>query len=83
MLKTELLNTLPNNKFLDWSKLKAFEDAKINVTEKIKFVLERIKTWINEKMLVNSIFSFFHNVFKRLLFPKPFPTQALVFMYLQ
>ena len=26
------LNPLPNNKFLDWSKLKAFADDKINVT---------------------------------------------------
>ena len=29
-----LFNALPNNKFLDWSKLKAFADHKINLTEK-------------------------------------------------
>ena len=28
---------------LDWSKLKAFADDKINVTEKFKFVSKRIK----------------------------------------
>ena len=36
-------NSLPNNKILDWSKLKAFADDKINVTEKLKFVLERVE----------------------------------------
>ena len=28
-------------KFLDWSRLKVFADDKINVTEKLKLVLER------------------------------------------
>ena len=32
-------NSLPKYKFLDWSKLKAFADDKINVTEKLIFVL--------------------------------------------
>ena len=32
-----MLNSLPNNKFLDWSNLKAFADDIINVTEKLKF----------------------------------------------
>ena len=31
-------NSLPNDKLLDWSKLKAFADDKINVIEKLKFV---------------------------------------------
>ena len=30
--------TLPNHNFLDWSKLKALADEKINETEKLKFV---------------------------------------------
>ena len=34
-----LINSLPNDKFLDWSKLKAFADDKINVIENLKFVL--------------------------------------------
>ena len=34
-----LLNSLPNDKILDWSKLKACAEDKINVTEKLKFVL--------------------------------------------
>ena len=33
------INSLPNNKILDRSKLKAFADDKINVIEKLKFVL--------------------------------------------
>ena len=37
-----LLNSLPNNKILDWSKLKAFANEKINVTEKLKFVLGKV-----------------------------------------
>ena len=32
------MTSLPNNKILDQSKLKAFADNKINVTKKLKFV---------------------------------------------
>ena len=32
------VNSLPNDKILDWSKLKAIADDKINTTEKLKFV---------------------------------------------
>ena len=39
-LINHLINPLPNKKFSDWSKLKAFADDKINVTEKLKFDLE-------------------------------------------
>ena len=38
----EWVNSLPNNKILYCSKLKAFADNKINVTEKSKFALERV-----------------------------------------
>ena len=33
------LNSLPNDKLLDWSKLKVFADDKSNLVEKLKFVL--------------------------------------------
>ena len=36
-------NSLPNDKLLDWSKLKAFADEKMNVTQKLKFVIGRIE----------------------------------------
>ena len=32
-----IFTSLPNDKVWDWSKLKAFADDKINVTEKFKF----------------------------------------------
>ena len=55
-------------KILDWSKLKAYADDKINVTEKLKLFLEGLKTlWGKEKMLVTSILYFSHNVFKWLI----------------
>ena len=37
------LNSLPNDKILDWSKLKALADDNINLAEKLKFVLERVE----------------------------------------
>ena len=37
------VNSLPNNKILGWSKLKAFADHKINVTEQLKLILERVE----------------------------------------
>ena len=63
------IKSLPNNKFLDQPKLEAFADNKINVNEKLKFVLGRVENIVGkEKMLVTSIFSFSFNVFKRPLF---------------
>ena len=38
-----LLNSSPNDKILRSSKLKAFLDGKINVTEKLKIVLGRVE----------------------------------------
>ena len=35
------LNSLPNDKILDWSKFKVFANDKINVTEKSKSVFRR------------------------------------------
>ena len=42
-LLTTLINSLPYNKILDWSKLKAFADDKINRSKKLKFVLGRVE----------------------------------------
>ena len=38
-----LINSLPSDKFLNLSKLNAFENNKINVTEKLKFVCARVE----------------------------------------
>ena len=40
--------TLPNDKMLDWSKLKALEGYKINVTEKLHFALERVENIVGK-----------------------------------
>ena len=43
-----VINSLPNNKILDWSKLKAFADNKINLTKKSKFVLGRVENIVGK-----------------------------------
>ena len=43
-----ILNTFPNDKISDWSKLKAFADDKINVTEKSEFVLEGVENIVGK-----------------------------------
>ena len=55
-----LLNSLPNDKILDWSKMKALADDKIDVTQKLTF-------WEKEKVLVTSTFSISKFVCKSLL----------------
>ena len=57
-------NSLPNDKILDWSKLKAFSDHEINVTKKLKFVLGKVENIVEKEKNV------FHQHF--LLFPQCF-----------
>ena len=40
---TLAVNSLPNDKIFDWTKLKAFADDKINVNEKLKLGLGRVE----------------------------------------
>ena len=48
--------------------LKAFEDDNVSMAKLAKFVFHRVKNIAGKgKMLVTSIFSFSHNVFKNLL----------------
>ena len=42
------VNSLPNDKILDRSKLKTFADDKINVTENLKFVFERVENIVGK-----------------------------------
>ena len=64
-----MLNSLPNDRFLNLSKLKAFADDKVNLAEKLKLVLGGVENIVGkEEMLVTSIFTFSHSVFKRLPF---------------
>ena len=58
------INSLPNNKILDLSKLKTFADYNVKVFQRLNFVLEREENIVEkEKMVVTSIFSFSHNVY--------------------
>ena len=43
-----IFNSLPNDKFSDWSKLKAFADDKLNLTEKLKLELERVENIVGK-----------------------------------
>ena len=38
------ITSVPNDKILDQSKLKAFADVKLNVNQNLKFELERVET---------------------------------------
>ena len=54
------INFLQNDKNLDLSKFKAFDDDKINVTEKLEF----LENWRGRKCSVQ--FSFFLDVFNKI-----------------
>ena len=41
-------NSLPHHKILDWSKLRAFADNKINLTQKLQFVLGRVENIVEK-----------------------------------
>ena len=74
-----LLNSLPKYKIKEW--LKVFADSKIDLTQKLKFSLERIQNIVEKgKMLVKSISSFSHNVFypltQKILFFEAFIANA-------
>ena len=70
-LPCQLLNDfhlLLNDRILDWSKLKALANTNVHVTQKLIFVSKQVESIEEkEKMLVTSIFLFFHNAFKGIL----------------
>ena len=43
-----VLNFLANDKILDWSKLKALADDKVQLTEKLKFVFGRVENIVGK-----------------------------------
>ena len=47
-LKPVHINSPLNDKNLDWSKLNASADNKMNVTEKLKFVLKRLENIVGK-----------------------------------
>ena len=46
--KHQFFNSLPNDKILDWSKLKAFADKKVNVNQKSKFAFGRLENFVGK-----------------------------------
>ena len=63
-------NPLTHGKFLGWSKILSIRNNEMMMAEKLKFVSGRVENIMEkEKMLVTSILSFSHNVFKG-LFPQ-------------
>ena len=56
-------NSLPNDKILDMSKLKAFADDKINATQKFIFVLRRVENIVGKGENANFSFSLFFFLF--------------------
>ena len=43
-----MFKSLPNDRFLDWSKLKELADGKIKLTEKLQFVLGRVENIVGK-----------------------------------
>ena len=63
-----IFKSLPKIKIRS-TKLKAFADDKINLDQLMILSLKRVAIlWENEKMLVTSIYSFSHSVYKSFLF---------------
>ena len=48
MTRGHIFNSLPNDKILDWSKLKAFADDKVKVIQKLKFKLLRVENIVGK-----------------------------------
>ena len=64
------LSSSPYDKFLNWSKLKALADDKLNVSEKLKFVLGRVEIMMEkgENACLLPAFSPFPVMFSKGLF---------------
>ena len=68
-LQTLPVSSLPNNTFLDWSKLKAFADDKMNVPRNFKFVLARVANIVGKRENAGyKHFLLFPQCFQKLLF---------------
>ena len=66
-------NPVPNNNFLDWSKLKELADGKINVTKNSKFVLGRVENIVGKGENVGyQHFLLFLDCFQKTSFPRSF-----------
>ena len=58
------VKSIPNDKILDVTKLKAFAEENLNVDRMTNSLFDRVENTVGkEKMLVTKIFFFFHSVF--------------------
>ena len=48
IFNTISVNSSPKDKILNWTKFKAFADDKINVSEKLKFMLGRVENIVGK-----------------------------------
>ena len=48
MMNFRPFNSLPYGNIFDWSELRAFADDKINMTEKLKFVLGKVENIVEK-----------------------------------
>ena len=62
------LYSLPNQKFLEWSNVKAYADSKINLTTKLKFVLGKVENIVETRKCWLPVFSPFPTIFSKGLF---------------
>ena len=69
-----LFNSLPNDNIFECSKMKAFADDKINVTEKLKFVFGRVGIIVGKGENADyQRFLRFPQCFLKASFSKPLP----------
>ena len=65
------IKSLPDDIFLDWSKLKAFADDKIYVNKKLKFVLGRVENIVGKgENAGHQHFLLFPQCFQKAFFPQ-------------
>ena len=68
MSKQWSLNSLPDDKFLDWSKLKEFADNNFKFYENGSKLSKRVENTVEkEKLVVTSNFSISHSVLKKVV----------------
>ena len=48
LLNAYLINSLPNDNFLDWTKFKAFADDKSNVAKNLIFLFDRVENIVGK-----------------------------------
>ena len=63
---TLLIDPLPNDKILDWSKLKAFADNIIKILKMMIFVFDRVENLVGKGENAGNLHCFSFIVFKRL-----------------